>query len=155
MAEGIDLRELFNIAEDLQKAGAMELLLCLEQPKRFTEILRELNLSGSTLSRRMNEFMQKGLLTTEYDPMKKIIRYKLTEKGQKYLRILNNLMGTPESALAVKLAHSESYEQRINIIVDDIVKKINKDLKLNISEEEIRKIAEYIIKHYKIIPMTI
>jgi DNA-binding HxlR family transcriptional regulator len=155
MAEDIDLRELFDIAEYLQRTGAKELLLCLEQPKRFTDVLRELNLTGSTLSRRMHEFVQKGLITTEYDPIKKIINYKLTEKGQKYLRILTTLMSTPERTFAVKLARSKSYEEGINVIIDDIVKEVNRDLKLNISEEEIRKIAELIIKHYRTRLMTL
>jgi DNA-binding HxlR family transcriptional regulator len=150
--------ELADMIGDLRKAGAIELLVSLEQPKRFMEILWELHLSTSTLSRRLNEFMQKGLVITEYDPTTKTIRYKLTEKGQRYLEVIKNLRSTPESEFAAKLASTKSYEEGVEIIVDEVVKKVSKELNLNISEEEVRKIAEKIkkeLKSYGTVPRTV
>jgi DNA-binding HxlR family transcriptional regulator len=96
MSEGIDVLE---VVETLRKAGGMEIILSLDQPKRFSEISWELRLSPSTLSRRLKEFTEKGLVGTEYDPKEKIVRYNLTEKGRKYRKVVIEMVKNLEERI--------------------------------------------------------
>jgi DNA-binding HxlR family transcriptional regulator len=126
---------ILEVVETLRKAGGMKIILSLAQPKRFTEIWRELSISGSTISRRLAEFSEKGLVDTEFDPKEKIVRYKLTEKGQRYRKVFMDLQKNPEEMFISKLllvfGELKKKYPELNRIPDqeiiEIVKKLKKE----------------------------
>jgi len=67
---------------------------CTDDPRRFSELERRLDLSPTTLSARLTEFTETGLLTrTPYDEMPPRVEYEATEKLEtlvpalQYLRV--------------------------------------------------------------------
>jgi DNA-binding HxlR family transcriptional regulator len=137
---------ILSVLEDLRKAGAIKVFSSLGQPKRFMEILLETGISGSTLTRRLDEFVKKGLVTTEYDPKEKIVTYKLTEKGQKYFEILNRLRKGPQDDFRERFLSAQSYDEAMSLLYKKLREiygeKISEEKFLEIAREIARKVRE-------------
>lgn len=83
-----------NIDDDiLKKAGGKELIFALKNPKRFTDLLKELEekkITSSTVNRRINHLLRKGIIkrTVTDEFSRGNIKYELTPEGKNYLEII-------------------------------------------------------------------
>jgi DNA-binding HxlR family transcriptional regulator len=87
--------------EIIHKAKFMEILLTLsKQPMSFNELKKNLNISPTTLSRRISEMEKYGLVvsTISKEEGKKRIKYALTDKGKRIMPLINELI-----SLAIKV----------------------------------------------------
>ncbi len=83
------------VLELITKSKSLHILMILERahhPLRFTEIKRRVEASSTTVSRRLNELEQGGLvvrLTSPEIPQKSL--YNLTDEGQKLSPVMQAL----------------------------------------------------------------
>jgi len=70
----------------LGKSYVLEMLYFMnphQKPVRFNELKRELSITATTLSRRLDEFSQRGLLVRKvFAEVPARVEYSLSEKGQ-------------------------------------------------------------------------
>ena len=84
-----------GIVDLLGKSHVLELLYFLSnnnKPVRFNELKRELSITATTLSRRLEEFSHLGLVTREvFAEVPARVEYSLSKKGDSLGPVLRNL----------------------------------------------------------------
>jgi len=84
-----------NIVDLLGKSYVLELLYFLKnhnQPVRFNEIKHKLSITATTLSRRLEEFVNAGLVTREvFAEVPARVEYSLSKKGESLGTVLRHL----------------------------------------------------------------
>ena len=84
-----------NTIEMLGKSHVLEILYFLsrrEGPVRFNELKRELSITATTLSRRLDEFIEFELVTREvFAEVPARVEYELSEKGRTLGPILKSV----------------------------------------------------------------
>lgn len=145
-------------------AGAEELILSLEKPKRFIDILHETKLTSSTLDRRINDMLGNGLIERKYDPTDRSEKYQLTPEGRKHFHFLLSVdtfgemfeFSMGESSVGEIIGKivqfwkeasdkTKALESAKEIIINKItpeVAKAFKEVKKEISEDDIKDILE-------------
>lgn len=81
-----------NIEEIIDKKGFISILKFLFVKKRcsYTEIKKNCNLNPQTLSRRLKEFQEFGIIKRDVKEDRSVV-YALTEKGRKIVNIFQKL----------------------------------------------------------------
>ena len=68
-----------------------------EEPVRFNQLKREMNITATTLSRRLDEFIEHDLVTREvYAEVPARVEYELSDKGRSLGSVLESLFGWVE-----------------------------------------------------------
>jgi len=84
-----------NIVDLLGKSYVLELLYFLfnhDKPVRFNELKRELSITATTLSRRLEEFVNSGLVAREvFAEVPARVDYSLSKKGESLGPVLRDL----------------------------------------------------------------
>ena len=84
-----------NIVDLLGKSYVLELLYFLKnhnKPVRFNEIKHKLSITATTLSRRLEEFVNAGLVTREvFAEVPARVEYSLSKKGESLGTVLRHL----------------------------------------------------------------
>jgi len=84
-----------GIVDLLGKSHVLELLCFLfnnDEPVRFNELKRELSITATTLSRRLEEFVHSGLVTREvFAEVPARVEYSLSKKGDSLGPVLRHL----------------------------------------------------------------
>ena len=84
-----------NIVDLLGKSYVLELLYFLfnhDKPVRFNELKRELSITATTLSRRLEEFVNSGLVAREvFAEVPARVDYSLSKKGESLGPVLREL----------------------------------------------------------------
>lgn len=138
--------ELYDVTQTIRKSGAEEIITSLNEPKRFSDIMRELGLAPSTLSRRLKEFLDKELVEIIYDSKERAEKYKLTSKGETYFKVMQDLHRGYEDVLAEKLSPEKRFEEKIEAIIEELGK--HSDL----PHEEIREIFDRHLRNRSAMP---
>lgn len=90
-----------RIVNLLGKSHVLEILYLLfnsEDPVRFNELKRELSITATTLSRRLDDFIEEDFVTREvFAEVPARVEYSLSEKGQSFGPVLTNLFTWVES----------------------------------------------------------
>lgn len=90
-----------KIVDILGKSHVLQLLYFLfnhVEPVRFNELKRELSITATTLSRRLEEFVHLGLVTREvFAEVPARVEYSLSEKGESLGPVLHHLFEWVES----------------------------------------------------------
>jgi len=135
----------------LKKAGSEEIIISLaDTPKRFTDIIKscyenKMPITPSTLSRRINELIEGGIIDIEYDKFNRMSRYKLTDKGIRYYIFLK----ISELAEKFVLENNEINDKVVTEYIRVIWKILNRYQLLN-TDYNIKRNLEIligIIKH--------
>lgn len=78
----------------LSRRYALSILWALQQesPRRFSEFKKELGINPVTLSQRLKDFEEAGLVTrTTYNEIPPRVDYALTDKGYDLLPLIDNI----------------------------------------------------------------
>jgi len=89
-----------QFVELLGKSHTLDMLYFLftsEKPVRFNELKREMEITATTLSRRLDEFIHHELVTREvYAEVPARVEYDLSDKGRTLGPVLKSLFGWVE-----------------------------------------------------------
>jgi DNA-binding HxlR family transcriptional regulator len=91
-----------EFVELLGKSHTLDMLYFLfnsEDPVRFNQLKREMEITATTLSRRLDEFIEHNLVTREvYAEVPARVEYELSDKGRSLGPVLESLFGWVEEA---------------------------------------------------------
>lgn len=91
-----------EFVELLGKSHTLDMLYFLfnsEDPVRFNQLKREMEITATTLSRRLDEFIEHDLVTREvYAEVPARVEYELSDKGRSLGPVLESLFGWVEEA---------------------------------------------------------